>query len=259
MTTKKKLSFIFPGAAFTAVIAVFISCILLLLGNGSTPRWLAMLCDGGAAAALVVAFVAAGIWIAGLRRVGTIKDARPYSICFTRGQFDDIEVHYLDLKGHWQFNSFRDGTQNIELLQAHHPGAWARYQRRYPELHVEDARMLSRFEVGAIKRLSEIEMKHGELIAQLNRDIVHQTLDDCSRALARIREERDTANRHGGGSSAPKDLASSQADSRAIDRARKLAPLLDDLEIRMKRSKSGDQIDTSGLVLFAGETPTSKS
>ncbi len=228
--------------------------ILFYLGDESTPPWLTMLFDGGGVACVIVAGVAAGIWAAGLRRVASVRNARPNALCFTRGQFGDIEVHYLDTHGKWQFNAFRNQSRGAELLQLEHPGEWARYQRRYPELHVEDARMLARFEANAIRALAEIDFRHGAMIADLNRDIVHDTLDACARALARMRQARESAQRHREASTPPPDLAASQHDTSAIDRARRLPTLLADLEARMKRSKAGDSIDPTGLVLFASES-----
>ncbi len=230
--------------------------VLFYLGDESTPPWLTMLFDGGGVACVIVAAVAAGIWTAGLSRVVSVRDARANALCFTRGQFGDLEVHYLDARGKWQFNAFRDQSRGAALLQLECPGEWARYQRRYPELHVEDARMLARFDANAIRALAEIEFRHGTMIADLNRDIVHDTLDACALALARMRQARESAQRHREASTPPPDLAASQHDTSAIDRARRLPTLLADLEARMQRSKVGDAIDHAGLILFASENQT---
>jgi hypothetical protein len=253
LPTPRNQLFARPGAAFIAGVAVAAAAILFFLGNESTPVWLVMLFDGGGVACLLVAAIAGGIWLAGVRGVKLLANALPNSLCLTPSQFDEIEIHYLDNKGRWQFNTFREKSRGAELLQAQYPGAWARFERRYSQLHTDDARMLARFETKAIRALSEIEMRHGEMIADLNRDVVHSTLDECANALRRLREAKESAQRHKGGGGAPKDLTSSQQDSRALERARRMPALLADLEVRMKRSKSGEAIDKSGLILFANE------
>jgi len=254
-SSNSKFALAFPGSAFISGIAVVAAAIFFVLGDESTPPWLTMLFDGGGVACVLVATVAAAIWVAGVRGVSVTSKARPGSLCITPSQFDDVEIHYLDKKGHWQFNAFRDKSRSAEVLQEQHPGAWARYERRYGDLHINDGRMLARFETKAIRALSEIEMRHGAMIADLNRDIVHETLDECATALRRMRESKESAERHrAGGHSLPPDLAASHQDSKALDRARRLPALLGDLEVRMKRSKSGDSIATSGLILFAGES-----
>ena len=200
-----------------------------------------------ASAGLLIAAGGAAAWFASARSVKVTLDCPQDALCFTRARFGEIEVHGRDSAGEWIYRLFPVDSTAFAKIQRRFPAAAARFERRYPSLHEEDARLLARMESGALKAFTDLERNGGAALCDLNRDAFHQTIDSAALALFRLRQSKESAMRSRSAGAA--DLAAEPEDTEAVEKARTLADRIGDLRARLARTGLGDEVDRAGLLL----------